>query len=80
VGNAVVAEPALKLGLVPLVVDCFLASVYCCMALWTNQNKREGLCTIRTGASKPAVGRCRGSKGHHEGGCKGEPHDVWLPK
>ena len=28
VGDVVVAEPALKLRLVPLVVDCFLVSVY----------------------------------------------------
>jgi hypothetical protein len=43
VGDAVVAEPALKLRLVPLVVDCFLALVDCCMTLWIIQKTRKGL-------------------------------------
>lgn len=79
-GNAVVAEPALKLRLMPLVVHCFPESVHCCLGfICQNRDKREGFCTIRTSASKPAVGRSRSSKRRHEGGCKGEPHDVQRP-
>mgnify|MGYP006877415075 CR=1 FL=1 len=37
-----VAEPALQLRLMPLVVDCSVASVYCCMTPWSKDNIREG--------------------------------------
>jgi hypothetical protein len=46
VRDAVVAEPALKLRLVPLVVDCFLASVYCCMTPCTNQTQNGRGCLL----------------------------------
>jgi hypothetical protein len=44
------------------------------------KNAGKGDFTVRTGLSKPAVSRGLGGERHHQGGSKGEPHDVvYMP-
>jgi hypothetical protein len=51
VGDVVVAEPALKLRLVPLIVDCFLMSACCCID--AECACRAVLCTLSHEKAQP---------------------------